>query len=123
VHGDPAFNNLIMQDNKIVALIDWEYSHVGDPMEDLSYVRVGIEHFMPWEDFLDTYYRFGGQKYDEQRGRFYQVWRNVRNMVALVVGCQTFKDSQNTDCKFAWTSTMAPSMYREATEVMATVKF
>jgi len=37
VHGDPQAANVIVDDAGEWHLIDWEFSHVGDPREDLGY--------------------------------------------------------------------------------------
>ncbi|MEZ4523324.1 MAG: phosphotransferase [Thermomicrobiales bacterium] len=39
LHGDLSYGNLIWHDDEL-ALIDWEYSRVGDPAEDLAYLLV-----------------------------------------------------------------------------------
>jgi aminoglycoside phosphotransferase (APT) family kinase protein len=38
VHGDPGPGNLISSDGQVVALTDWEFAHLGDPMEDWVYL-------------------------------------------------------------------------------------
>lgn len=45
VHGDYRIDNLIVgkNDTKIVAVIDWELSTLGDPLADFTY------HLMAWE--------------------------------------------------------------------------
>jgi aminoglycoside phosphotransferase (APT) family kinase protein len=42
LHGDFWPGNVLWQDQKIVAVIDWENMHSGDPMEDLSNTRLEI---------------------------------------------------------------------------------
>jgi aminoglycoside phosphotransferase (APT) family kinase protein len=34
VHGDPGPGNLVHDGTKVVAFTDWEFTHLGDPMED-----------------------------------------------------------------------------------------
>jgi aminoglycoside phosphotransferase (APT) family kinase protein len=34
--GDPGAHNLLVADGRITALLDWELTHVGDPMDDLG---------------------------------------------------------------------------------------
>ena len=38
VHGDPGPGNFIHDGSDVVAFTDWEFSHVGDPMEDWVYL-------------------------------------------------------------------------------------
>lgn len=37
LHGELNPSNLIFQDGKLVALVDWECAHIGDPREDLAW--------------------------------------------------------------------------------------
>lgn len=38
VHGDPKVGNCLWNDCKMVALLDWEMAHVGEPLTDLGYM-------------------------------------------------------------------------------------
>jgi aminoglycoside phosphotransferase (APT) family kinase protein len=49
VHGDYGFHNcLIGADSRVVAVVDWEISTLGDPLADLAYA------LNPWADPSDT---------------------------------------------------------------------
>jgi aminoglycoside phosphotransferase (APT) family kinase protein len=43
VHGDFRLGNFIVGEDGLVALVDWEFWHLGDPVEDLAWVRA-----RPW---------------------------------------------------------------------------
>ncbi|MGO8916285.1 MAG: phosphotransferase family protein [Stellaceae bacterium] len=45
VHGDFRIGNLICGADRIAAVIDWEVSHLGDPMEDLGWLCVKTWRF------------------------------------------------------------------------------
>lgn len=36
-HGDVGPKNFLFEDGEITALIDWEFAHLGDPMDDLAW--------------------------------------------------------------------------------------
>jgi len=38
VHGDPGPGNFVHDASRVVAFTDWEFAHVGDPMEDWAYL-------------------------------------------------------------------------------------
>ncbi len=38
VHGDPKLGNCLWDNCRIVALLDWEMAHVGEPLVDLGYM-------------------------------------------------------------------------------------
>jgi len=49
LHGDAGPGNFLHADNRVAALLDWEFVHLGDPMEDLAqiWVRSLIQPFVP----------------------------------------------------------------------------
>jgi aminoglycoside phosphotransferase (APT) family kinase protein len=38
VHGDPKHGNCLWQRERLLALVDWEMAHVGEPLTDLGYL-------------------------------------------------------------------------------------
>lgn len=38
VHGDPGPGNMVHDGSRVIAFTDWEFAHVGDPMEDWAYL-------------------------------------------------------------------------------------
>ncbi|HKQ81452.1 MAG TPA: phosphotransferase family protein [Steroidobacteraceae bacterium] len=90
VHGDIGFHNLLIQDGRVTAVLDWEYAHFGDPGEDVAYCRPFVESVMPWPEFLQMYEAHGGVPYTDEQDRFYSVWRNARNAAGCVGGMRSF---------------------------------
>ncbi|MFL7962128.1 phosphotransferase family protein [Pseudomonas kielensis] len=82
VHGDVGFHNMLMADDKLVALLDWEFSHISDPVEDLRYVKPFIEQLDVWPWFIEQYEQRSGMSYDARAARYFNVWKEVRNAVA-----------------------------------------
>jgi len=78
VHGDVGFHNLLVEDGHLTAILDWERAHLGDPVEDLVYLRPSIEPVFSWDRFLERYAEAGGQPPQDPRvERFYAVWQEV----------------------------------------------
>jgi len=46
VHGDMRNGNLVVDDDGLAAVIDWELAHVGDPMEDLAWLCLRCWRFL-----------------------------------------------------------------------------
>ena len=38
VHGDPGPGNFVHDGRRVIAFTDWEFTHLGDPMEDWAYL-------------------------------------------------------------------------------------
>jgi aminoglycoside phosphotransferase (APT) family kinase protein len=81
VHGDAGLHNLMMHEGKVSVMLDWELSHMGDPLEDLAYCRSWVDQALPWEEFLEVYYRYGGFPYRPEFESFYSVLANLRVVV------------------------------------------
>lgn len=90
VHGDINLRNTLIDGDRLTALLDWEFWHLGDPMEDLSYFRFVAEPYIPWDDFMAAYSGAGGADYDETRADYYAVWRSVRNATTTTTAWHGF---------------------------------
>jgi len=102
VHGDIGFHNMLIMDGEVQALLDWEFCHLGDPMEDLNYVRQFVEQVFDWEQFLDMYQNdYGGLPYVPERDRFYTTWRSVRNATGCAGLVANFQDHDPTNLRAA----------------------
>lgn len=90
VHGDIGFHNTMVADGELVALLDWEFAHLGDATEDLSYCRPFIEEIGGWDVFMAAYRDAGGPEYREQNARYFNVWRSVRNATSCATAWRGF---------------------------------
>jgi aminoglycoside phosphotransferase (APT) family kinase protein len=84
VHGDFRNGNLIFSpDDGVVAVLDWELAHVGDPMEDLGWIcatpwRFGqqgkpVGGFGEREDLYAGYEAVSGATLNRAHARFWEV--------------------------------------------------
>ncbi|HUN51004.1 MAG TPA: phosphotransferase family protein [Candidatus Sulfotelmatobacter sp.] len=87
VHGDFRMGNLICGPERIAAAIDWEVSHLGDPMEDLGWLCVKTWRFggkSPVggigrrEDLFAAYERATGIAVVPADVRFWEVFGSVK---------------------------------------------
>lgn len=87
VHGDFRNGNLIIGDDGIRAVLDWELAHRGDPMEDLGWLcvkawRFGsarpVGGFGTYEELFGAYERISGQQVDPGAVRWWQIFGTLR---------------------------------------------
>lgn len=90
IHGDIGFHNFLVKDNRITCLLDWEFGHIGDPAEDIGYIKSAIGSKIDWNHFLSLYRQYGGRDIDPQRIVFYQVWGYLRNSVGCAISGYRF---------------------------------
>lgn len=79
LHGDVGFHNFLFHENKLSAVLDWEFAHLGHPAEDLGYVKVTIGDALDWERLIEQYIAAGGQPVEPRTLLFFQIWAYIRN--------------------------------------------
>jgi aminoglycoside phosphotransferase (APT) family kinase protein len=84
VHGDAGPGNFMFdRSGSIAALVDWEFCHLGDPIEDLAWLSVR-QAYIPFPDFADlvsVYERHSGRRIDPQRLLYYQIMVLLRIVI------------------------------------------
>jgi aminoglycoside phosphotransferase (APT) family kinase protein len=82
VHGDFRLGNLIIDEQGLAAVIDWELGHLGDPMEDLGWVCVRAWRFGgpgpvagvgQYEEFFAAYEQASGTPVDRDAVRWWET--------------------------------------------------
>ncbi len=84
VHNDFRNGNFMVGPNGVVAVLDWEVAHIGDPMRDLGWIctnswRFGrsdlpVGGFGEYEDLFRGYESVSGQKVDPAHVKFWEVF-------------------------------------------------
>lgn len=100
VHGDYRIGNVLVGPDGLRAVIDWELSHVGDPMEDLGWLCVRSWRFGAddrpvgglgdRESFFAAYERAGGDAVDPAVVRWWEVFGNLKWGIICIMQAQTF---------------------------------
>ena len=87
VHGDFRLGNLIVGDDGLRAVLDWELVHVGDPMEDLGWLCVKAWRFgspvpvaglAAYERLFAAYEAAGGGPVDPEVVRWWEVFGTLK---------------------------------------------
>lgn len=102
LHGDIGFHNMLIDQGQLSVLVDWEFAHIGDPAEDMAYIRNTCGN-IPWDSFRKRYEAAGGAVIDPVRLHFFQVWGQVRNASASNLSMGKFAEGALTDLKLAYT--------------------
>lgn len=93
-HGDAGPGNFLFEDEKVTALLDWEFAHVGDPHDDLAWVAVRNHLLGRPFDIQDSYAAWQeatGLDVEPPRLEYYRVFVLTR----MVISC---------DAAIAWKS-------------------
>jgi aminoglycoside phosphotransferase (APT) family kinase protein len=83
VQGDTGPGNFMYAAGRVVALVDWELAHLGDPMEDIAWLslRATQDPFTDLPTRLREYEALSGHAIDEGRVRYYQVMAEAKLQV------------------------------------------
>jgi len=85
VQGDTGPVNFLFEGDRVSAVIDWEWGHLGDPLEDLGNLCVR-EFWNPsggLAGLFRLYERESGIAYSRAAAHYYRVQQNVRGMVGI----------------------------------------
>ncbi|MEO0030439.1 MAG: hypothetical protein RIS94_197 [Pseudomonadota bacterium] len=99
LHGDIGFHNFVIDDGRLTAVVDWEFAHLGDPADDLGYVRNTAGGSLDWDAFMAAYHAAGGPEVDAARLRFFRIWGHVRNLTASQMITNLFETGQLDELK------------------------
>lgn len=81
VHGDLRPGNFLYSGDTLVALLDWEMVHLGDPVEDLAWIYRPLwspERFLDLEGFVRCYESAGGPRVDPAALTYHRVLAEVK---------------------------------------------
>nr|MBF0684713.1 phosphotransferase family protein [Pseudomonas sp.] len=87
VHGDFRNGNLLVNEDGLCAVLDWELAHLGDPMEDLGWICVNswrygnidkpVGGFGEREELFAGYESAGGRVHPD-RVRFWEILGSLK---------------------------------------------
>ena len=80
VHGDAGPGNFMFEGGHLTRLIDWELSHLGDPMEDLAWfsLRSVLEPVPDFPACIREYAQASGTPVDLDRVRYHRAFVSWR---------------------------------------------
>ena len=100
VHGDIGLHNLLFHEGQLSGVLDWEFSHIGDPAEDLGYIRAVMGHQLDWPGFLADYEQAGGKIPGAERIAFYEIWSHVRNAAGSNIVTEHFDNGEFVNARY-----------------------
>ena len=128
VHGDFRIGNMLVDDDELTGVLDWELARAGDPLYDLGYASTyyfagklvdPIERpelacsLLEREWFYDEYERRTGRPVDRERVRY---WRAFSAFVMLTIGLdggRRFQEGETGDVRSAWFQYIVPGLLED----------
>ncbi|QRP50253.1 phosphotransferase family protein [Amycolatopsis sp. FDAARGOS 1241] len=104
VHADFKPGNILLEGDRVTALLDWELAHLGDPLEDLGWVTQPLrrrEHLIDgvWEraDLVRRYQDVTGTEVDETALAWWAAFATFKTAVMQVSGLRAFLDGRSDE--------------------------
>jgi hypothetical protein len=88
VQGDTGPGNFMYDDGRVVAVLDWEIAHLGDPYDDLAWICVRDlqERFTHLPDRFAQYAAAFDSELDVDRLRYFRVLAQTRCAIGTLNG-------------------------------------
>ena len=127
-HGDFRLGNLMVDDSGIVAVLDWEFTHVSDPAEDLAWPLVrawrfgndakrlgGIADVAP---FLDRYAELTGLRVADDELLVWEVLGNCKWAMASLTQARRHLRGEERNVELAILGRLAAEMEYELLDLI-----
>jgi aminoglycoside phosphotransferase (APT) family kinase protein len=132
VHGDFRSGNYLLDGTRLSAILDWEFAHWGDPMEDIGWLcarcwRFGNDDLEAGgvgsrQALYDAYNAVAALKIDARVIPYWEVMAAVKWGVIAVLQGDRFLTGGETAIELALTGLMAPEMEFDALDGIAAIE-
>jgi aminoglycoside phosphotransferase (APT) family kinase protein len=107
VHGDYRSGNFLHDGaGRILAILDWEMAHIGDPFEDLGWALDPLwsnlrpdlaAGMLPQAEAIALWEQASGLRFDAAAFRWWSLFAAVKGMAIWLSASRAFADGKNTD--------------------------
>lgn len=129
VHGDFRTGNYMVEQGRLVVILDWEFAHWGDPDEDIGWLcakcwRFGandreVGGIAGREPFYDAYSRHAGRTIDPRRIHYWEVMAAAKWAAIAVLQGDRYRLGGEQSVELALTGLMASELELEAMDGLA----
>jgi aminoglycoside phosphotransferase (APT) family kinase protein len=126
VHGAYRTGNLLIDDDRVSAVLDWETEVIGDPMYDVAYVlselnREGTEllsNLVERDAFYRRYEKGTGIEIDENLCQYFHVLYAMRSAAFWMSATGLYSSGRNLDLRLARTAWSIPVVLDQAARAL-----
>lgn len=120
VHGDYRLGNFLERDTTIVAILDWELTHFGDPHEDLAWALMPtfnggsrkLYGVIEREEVIDRYQRASGISISARTLAFYDAFALYQAAAIQMCAIRAFEVHRFNDMRMAVMASQMASIVR-----------
>ncbi|GAB4357606.1 MAG: phosphotransferase family protein [Immundisolibacter sp.] len=110
-HGDYRVGNVVVDEQGLVGVLDWEFAHRGHPGEDLTFGAIRAWRFGQahrryggvgdMADFLDAYNTARGSRFTERELYWFEVASNLKWAIATITQARRHLSGQEPSLELA----------------------
>ncbi len=129
VHGDFRTGNLMLDDGRLVAVLDWEFARLSDPLEDLGWMLAKCWRFGaveqecgglgPREPFLRAYEAATGRSVDRHAVRWFELLATLRWAVVALLQAERHRSGRERSLELALTAHIVPQLEADVLDYAA----
>ncbi len=99
LQGDVGLHNLLVEDGRVTALVDWEAATIGPPARELAAAWPAATALMEWDEFVDAYSAAGGPREatDPDAVAYYRVFFALGACMTSRMGGDMFRTGAKRD--------------------------
>ena len=122
VHGAYRTGNLLIHDDRVSAVLDWELQVLGDPLYDVAYVLSDLNreatpllsNLVDRDDFFRDYESATGIAIDESVCRYYNALYAMRSVAFWMSASGLYASGKSNDVRLARTAYSVPDVLDRA---------
>lgn len=128
VHGDWRIGNIAVDEDGIVAVLDWEFAHLADPVEDLAWPlvrawRFGADHLHlggigELDRYLERYAELTGREVTREELLVWEVFGNVKWATGCLTQSRRHLNGQERSVELAVLGRLAAEMEYELLDLI-----
>jgi len=128
VHGDWRIGNVAVDEHGLVAVLDWEFAHLGDPVEDLAWPLVRAWRFGAddlhlggigaLEPYLERYAELTGRDVTDEELLVWEVFGNVKWGIGCLTQSRRHLNGQDRSVELAVLGRLAAEMEYELLDLI-----
>ena len=99
LQGDVGLHNVLVENGRVTALVDWEAATIGPPARELAAVWPAATALMSWRAFVDAYRAAGGppEATDPAAVAFYRIFFALGACMTSRAGGDLFRTGAKRD--------------------------
>jgi len=132
VHGDFRIGNLLVTPQGLSAVIDWEFGHIGDPIEEIGYLcmrdwrfgngRLRAGGLSDRERFILAYEQASGHTVDRSAADWWELVGNIRWGVICLAQAERHLSGKDLNVELASLGRRSAEMQFEALRIIEAIE-